>query len=125
MNAIKLTDLQLCIFIAESIGYTQVTTYKWDDSNPSVRLPKQFHIDECGVPHNLPDYTGSRDACYEFTDALPEDQKFDLFTRYVIPIAYRNMRWHDDLTLLDFTRFAFFAKPRLLCEAYYEFLSAK
>lgn len=125
MNATKLTDLELRIFIAKSIGYTQVTTYKWDDSNPSVRLPKQFHIDECGVPHNLPDYTGSRDACYEFTGRLTEDQKFELFNKCVIPVAYRDITLRDSHTTWDFAQFAFFAKPRLLCEAYYEFLSAK
>ncbi len=73
------------IAIGKLCGWTQVETYKWDNSNPSVRLPKQFHIDKSGVFHNLPDYLSDLNAMHEAERILTPEQ-WDNYCEYLFDL---------------------------------------
>jgi len=66
----KLTQEEKRIRILIAIGWSLVNVYQWDESNPSVRLPKQFHVDKYGVIHNAPDVFSDLNAMHEAEKTL-------------------------------------------------------
>jgi len=70
----KLTQEEKRIRILIAIGWSLVNVYQWDESNPSVRLPKQFHVDKYGVIHNAPDMFCDLNAIHEAEKLLTETQ---------------------------------------------------
>ena len=69
----KLTQQEKRTRILIAIGWSLVKVYQWNESNPSIRLPKQFHVDKYGVIHNAPDVFGDLNAMHEAEQRLNQD----------------------------------------------------
>ena len=71
----KLSQQEKRTRILIAIGWSLVNIYQWDEANPSIRLPKQFHVDKCGVIHNAPDVFSDLNAMHEAEKWLDDDQR--------------------------------------------------
>ena len=117
------------IAIAESLGKTGILRHKRPEHMRRDSAESDFVItveSESGGREELPNYTGSLDACAKFEAALPEEKQSD-YAWYLVQICdpfERFSIWKspNDLAIWEMSLSDCFtcasAKPAQRCEAY-------